>query len=125
MSSRCLCRARAVAGGWHNRLYIKWRRFYAAMLELTGRRTIGHRGSARVMVAKPPIPADGPQTDRSFRLALVCRRFLADTQPGSLKLERDLFPFLLRALSPALNQARFEFGHWKPVGFHPCQPTIE
>jgi hypothetical protein len=67
------------------------------MLERIGRWTIDQKGFAKAMAAKPLIPADGPQRDRFFLLALVCRRSLAGTQPGSSKLERDLFPFLPRA----------------------------
>lgn len=68
------------------------------MLQGIDRWTIGRQDFARATAATPPIPVDGPQRDRFFRLALACRRPLAGIQPGSSKLERDLFPFLPRAL---------------------------
>jgi hypothetical protein len=98
--------------------------FPAAMLERTGRRTVGHQGFATAMAAIPPIPGDDLRRDRSFQPASACRRSSAGIQPGRSTQHQGPLPFWSRSRSLAQNQVLFEFRCWRSAGFHPCQPTI-
>src|SRR4030095_2705075 len=63
------------------------------MLARTDCYRFSRRGSARVMATKQPALDGCPHSDPPFRLALVCRRSLAGTRPGTARPDWDPLPF--------------------------------